>query len=90
MEINGNELKEIGDYEIIDLRDEVEYKKYHLSNSQNVLFSLLLIKPDVYLKKNKTYLLICEYGLKSKKVSEILNNNGYHTYSLSGGIKNII
>ena len=59
------------------------------NGSINISYQKLLVYPDEYLDKNKEYLLICEYGIKSKKISEILNRMGYHVYSLKGGFKNI-
>ena len=72
---------------LIDIRDNYEYQKYHLPNSVNVPFAKLIINPDKYLDKNTSYLLICEYGFKSKKTVEILKKAGYLVDSLSGGIK---
>ena len=89
LEISYNDLAKYNYLEIIDIRDEGEYNKGHFPNSLNILFSELIINPSKYLKKNKKYLLVCEYGIKSKKTSQILNNMGYQTYSLMGGIKNI-
>ena len=59
--------------------------KEHITGSRNILYGELIVYPFKYLKKNENYLLICDYGLKSKKVSEILNKEGYNTYSLKGG-----
>ncbi len=77
------------DFFIIDLRDSPAYNQYHLPHSINISFSKLLIEPDKYLTKNKKYLLVCDYGIKSFKTSQILNNMGYSTYSLKGGINKI-
>ncbi len=40
----------------------------------------ILASPNKYLLKDEEYLIVCERGIQSKKVSEILNNMGYHTY----------
>ena len=89
MEIDYNSFLKIGNMEIIDIRDENEYKKKHLSNAINIPFQRLIVYPNQYLKKDKKYLLVCELGLKSKKTCEILNRNGYQVYSLKNGIKGI-
>lgn len=73
---------------IIDIRDEFSYQKNHLKNTINVPFTKLIIEPGRYLNKKNKYLLVCEYGIKSKKTASILNNMGYHTFSLKAGIKN--
>ena len=72
---------------IIDIRDIDSYKKKHLNNSKNIPFNKLIIEPSKYLNFNNKYLLVCEYGIKSKKISLILNKMGYNTYSLIGGIR---
>ena len=86
MEIDYNN---VNNYLIVDLRDKEEFNKIHLSNSINISFEKLIIYPEKYLNKNNNYLLICDFGIKSKKTSEILNKMGYHTYSLKNGIKSV-
>ena len=78
------------DLEIIDIREEYLYNIKHLPGARNISFYKLIGEPRKYLSKNKKYLLVCEYGIKSKKSSVILNNMGYNTYSLKGGAKNIM
>ena len=87
MEINVNDLKLFNSYQLIDVRENIKYKKYHIAGSINVEYSELLINPMRYLEKKKEYLIICDYGLMSKRISKILNNMGYLTKSLSCGIK---
>lgn len=89
MEINYSDLGKLGNYEIIDVRENDKYLKRHLNKAINICFDYLIIYPERYLTKNKNYLLVCDIGIKSKKTSEILNNNGYHTYSLKGGMKDL-
>ena len=43
----------------------------------------------VSLNKKDEYLLVCEYGIKSKKTSQILSRQGYQTYNLIGGMRRI-
>ena len=78
------------DFKIIDIRDSVSYNIKHLPNSVNIDFYKLIIEPSKYLSKNKKYLLVCLYGIKSKNTSVILNKMGYHTYSLKDGIKRLL
>ena len=72
---------------IIDIRENYLYKTNHIVGSQNIHYKFLLINPSDYLEKNDTYYILCEYGLKSGMVSNILNKNGYKTHSIAGGIK---
>ena len=90
MEIEFNDLKYMHNINIIDLREKYKFNKKHLSNSKNIPFSYLLINPSDYLKKNEEYVLICDKGIQSRMVSIILNKDGYHTYSLKGGIQKLI
>ena len=87
IEIDINKID--NDYVLIDIRDEAKYKEGHFRNSINILPLHLIIEPEKYLSKKRKYLLICEYGIKSKKTSMILNNMGYHTFSLIDGIKSM-
>jgi len=89
LEISLNEFEKLNNREIIDLRDNYFFNIFHLPSSVNIPYTLLLIYMDQYLSKEKNYLLVCEQGFKSKKTSEILNRNGYHTYSLKKGIEGL-
>ena len=73
--------------EIIDIRDKYSFRISHFPTARNIDLYQLIIEPGEYLDKNKEYLIVCEYGLKSKKASEILNKLGYHTISLENGYK---
>lgn len=88
LEIDFNEFKKREGI-IIDIREKEEYIKNHLPNSINISFYQLIVYPSKYLDKKKKYLLVCNYGIKSKKTSEILNRNGYHTFSLKKGYKGL-
>ena len=74
---------------LIDIRESDDYNKFHLNNTINIPFAKLLINMHQYLQKDKRYILLCDYGIKSKKTSIILNKNGFHTFFLKGGIKKI-
>ena len=89
MEIDYDTYIKMKDVNIIDLRSQQEYLVKHFIDAINIPFELLIVYPEKYLLKNKKYLLVCECGIKSKKTSEILNRQGYHTYSLKNGINNI-
>ena len=86
LEISYDEFLKIG-HDIIDLRDNIKYQRKHLPNSLNISLYTLIANPSNYLKESINYLLVCDYGLKSKKASEILNRMGYQAYSLKNGYK---
>ncbi len=73
------------DFMIIDIRDEYEFNQSHLPNSINISMYKLLADYKNILSKNKNYLLICERGIQSKIVMNMLNKLGYHTFSLKDG-----
>ena len=88
IEINYNEIDKYS-FIIIDIREEYLYQKGHLTRAINIPFTKLIINPERYLNKNDKYLLVCEYGIKSKKTSQILNRKGYITYNLIGGMNRV-
>ena len=85
IEINYNDVD--NSFIIIDIRDNLSYQRKHIKNAINISFINLIINPKKHLNKTNKYLLVCEYGIKSKKTSEILNKQGYKTYSLINGMK---
>lgn len=73
---------------IIDIREQYEYKVGHLPNSINIPKDLLELVPEKYLNKNDYYILYCDLGIASLKLSNELNKKGYKTDSLRGGYLN--
>ena len=85
MEIDYKDIKYLDNLNIIDIREHYLYERGHLKNSINIPLRVLRTIPDKYLSYNKTYYLICETGFNSKRLSLLLNNKGYHTYSIKFG-----
>ena len=85
MEIDYEEIKYLDNPNIIDIRDHYLYERGHLKGSINIPLRVLRTMPEKYLSIDKTYYLICETGFNSKRLSTILNNKGYHTYSIKSG-----
>ena len=92
--ISYSELKEImnknKDAILIDVRSPQEYREGHLEKSINI--SLYDIERGNYniKDKNKTIILCCQYGKRSKKAMQILRKNGYvNVYQLEGGLENL-
>lgn len=75
----------VGLRNVIDIRSNDIYNKGSIPNAINIPRRILLVNPDLYLDKNKTYYLYCEEGKFSKKVSKELNELGFTTYSINGG-----
>lgn len=70
---------------IIDIRENYEYKMGHIPNSINIPKDLLELAPEKYLNKNDFYIIYCDLGIASSKLSNELNLKGYKTKSLNGG-----
>ena len=85
MEIDYEEIKYLNNINIIDIREHYLYERSHLKNAKNIPLRVLRTMPDKYLSKDITYYLICETGFNSKRLSKILNDKGYHTYSIKNG-----
>ena len=85
MEININYLYNNGFKNIIDIRSNDLYNLGSIPNSINIPKRILLLNPELYLKKDTNYYLYCDNGTSSKKVSNAHNELGYNTYSIKGG-----
>lgn len=70
---------------IIDIRDEYEYKIGHIDGAINIEYDLLKLAPERYLDKNKIYHLYCDKGIYSYELSMFLNSKEYNTKSINGG-----
>ena len=78
------------DFIIIDIRDEYSFNISHVDNAINIKMYDLLLNYEKLLDKNKKYLLICEYGIQSKIIMNMLNKLGYHVNSLKDGFRGLI
>ena len=85
MEINYEEIKLLENINLIDIREHYLYERGHIKNAINIPLRVLRTMPEKYLSFDKTYYLICETGFNSKRLSILLNNKGYHTYSIKFG-----
>lgn len=73
---------------IIDIRENHDYKIGHIPNSINITKDLLELVPENYLNKHDYYILYCDLGIASLKLSNELKLKGYNTSSLAGGYSN--
>ena len=85
MEIEYEDIKYLENINIIDIRDHYLYERGHIKGSKNIPLRVLKTMPEKYLSIDEAYYLICETGFNSKRLSGILNNKGYHTYSIKKG-----
>ena len=70
---------------LIDIREKFEYILGNINQSINIPYNYLMMMPENYLEKEKTYYLYCGTGSKSRRVCNYLNQQGYHTIDLIGG-----
>lgn len=61
--INVNEIDDlIGKVELIDIREEYEYKGGSIKSAKNIPMGELLDEPEKYLNKSKEYYIMCQSG----------------------------
>ena len=88
-EINVNELDDlIGRIELIDVREGNEFEAGSLKTAQNIPMLVLLQTPDKFLTKDKTYYILCQSGMRSKRAVKTLAEQGYRVVNVVGGMKN--
>lgn len=75
---------------IIDIRDKYKYNCGHIGNAVNIPANYLLINPENYLVKSKTYYIYCDSGSRSRVLCDELNYLGYNTINVSGGYNNYL
>jgi len=83
--ISVSDLKLLGDINIIDIRSIEKYNSKHILNAKNIPMEQLLINPDRYLNRYETYYIYCQKGIQSRKLCQILKNNGYNAINITGG-----
>ena len=70
---------------LIDIRENYEYRMGHIEGAVNITRDLLELVPNKYLNKKDLYILYCDKGIYSLKLSNKLNRLGFNTISLDGG-----
>lgn len=89
--ISVSELSRIVDRaKIIDIRNVEKYNDNHIPGAINIPYEKLLANYQKYLDPSQTYYIYCQKGLKSLKVSQILNRLGFKTANLNGGYESWI
>ena len=83
--ISVEDLRNLNNINIIDIRSEEKYNDNHILNAYNILFNKLIAYPERYLDKNNIYYIYCQKGVRSKQVCSILNIKGYNVVNIIGG-----
>ena len=83
--ISVNQLKNMNNINLIDIRSVEKYNNRHILNAINIPMEKLLINPDKYLNKQIRYYIYCQKGIQSRKLCQILKNMGFNVINLTGG-----
>jgi thiamine biosynthesis protein ThiI len=69
---------------VLDLRSRAEYRHWHYPGAVQLDFAQAL---DAYpsFSKDQTYVLYCEYGLKSAHLAELMQHANLRAYHIRGG-----
>lgn len=74
------------DTRLVDMRTKEEYDLFHFSGAMNIPYEELK-EHKARLPKNITYILYCERGGSSLLAAKELSREGYHVYTVIGGIR---
>lgn len=84
--ISVNDLKDkLEKINLIDVRENYEYKRGHVPTAKNIPMSTLLANPERYLNKSKIYHMICQSGERSSRTCKKLSLLGYDVVDILGG-----
>lgn len=75
----------LGKINLIDIREEYEYKGGHVPTAKNIPMGNILSNPETYLDKGKEYYIICHSGSRSSRTCNSLSSEGYNVINISGG-----
>ena len=79
------ELKKLKNINIIDIRSIEKYNSGHIQNAINIPLEQILMNFNNYLNKNEKYYIYCQMGIQSRKLCQILKNNGFNVINILGG-----
>lgn len=71
---------------LIDLRTREEFALCHFEGAQNIPYDELA-EYKQYLSRNMEYILYCERGGSSLMAAKELSQEGFHVYTVVGGIR---
>lgn len=85
--INVNDIDNlIGKIELIDIREEFEYKRGSIKSAKNIPMGELLNNPERYLNKDKEYYILCQSGGRSSRACSKLKKQNFNVINVSGGV----
>lgn len=88
--ISADELSQIGNAEIIDVRKEAEFEAGHIKGAKNIPLDFIN-DHFLHLNKNEPVYVHCAAGYRSMAFASILKARGYHNViNIKGGYKEIL
>lgn len=88
--ISADELSQIGNAEIIDVRKEAEFEAGHIKGATNIPLDFIN-DHFLHLNKNEPVYVHCAAGYRSMAFASILKARGYHNViNIKGGYKEIL
>lgn len=88
--INVNELLNMKNINIVDIRNVEKYNDNHIPNAINIPQEKILLNPNKYLDKNIRYYIYCQKGMSSYNICRILTTMGYKVTNINGGYESYI
>ncbi len=76
----------LGKEEILDIREPYECALGMLEGAENIPMNQLLMAPEDYLERGKTYYLVCHSGSRSGSACRMLRAAGYDVVNIAGGM----
>lgn len=73
-------------FKIIDIRNTKDFDEYHIIDSINIPYNLLMEKHQLFMNKKITYFVICKDGEKSYHATKYLMRLGYNVVNVIGGV----
>lgn len=80
------ELNKVNPNNVIDVRQQLEYDEFNVAMFKNYDINQLVTNPENFINKNETYYILCAHGVRSLKVSQMLESNGYDVCNIIEGI----
>ncbi len=86
-QINVNEINQIKDAYIIDVREPYEFAKSHIKGAVNIPFNTFKNNPAEYLKSEQMNYFVCLSGKRSTMAADAATNAGFANVTvLLGGM----
>ncbi|UCE84670.1 MAG: tRNA 4-thiouridine(8) synthase ThiI [Deltaproteobacteria bacterium] len=71
---------------VLDVRSRAEYRSWHYPDALQLDFAQAL-KAYPSFDRAQTYVLYCEFGLKSAHLAELMRREGLEAFNFKGGVK---